>query len=180
MATRKYRNLRQSLRDRQTSLARRVGPKPKPVPRKTSAWTVLFALPDLEAAPVGHPGRCNLCGNPVDALEKRCSHCGGIWRVAEKSPYRRRNYLFGIASMAIAIGVGFLCHLLFARHVVAAVMAGDFARGSDPAMWTVFDSFLWIFATVLTLIAATFLFERLHKIAPHGTWVKPERSVDRR
>jgi hypothetical protein len=155
-------------------------PEPcEPAPRKQALWKALFAPPEFRPSPAGHQNRCDLCQAIVDPFEKRCPACGGVWRVAETNPHRRRNYLFGISSMAISVAFGALCHSLFADYIQHSLHARAPSDTLNPEMLHFLTSYLWLLVTVATLFLSTFLFERLDT-APSGRWVRPERSVDRR
>ena len=105
-------------------------------PRVALALEELFARPEWRRPTAGHDGRCSCCGAAVGAAETICGCCGAIWTEPSQKESRTRLCMFGLASISLAMVLGFSCSRLFSylcysfydHDLVSGILNQDFIK----------------------------------------------------
>jgi hypothetical protein len=166
------RHWRDRLRQRQADLKLRAALLDKYVAGDADgaeAFHRIFNVPRHRDLTYAHRGRCRLCHAKVDLHSRHCGHCGAQWREfkGEQPHIAERHFrLFSAASLVVAL-IGGVCIKFAVGSLLRRVSSyQDFIEFAED--------YLWVSGTILLLVLATYVYERLN-IAAKGEWSRPAR-----
>jgi predicted nucleic acid-binding Zn ribbon protein len=159
---------RKRLRDHRAELAERVAHLERVAAGKgdDNDWEKIFARAEWRSQPFTHQGKCVYCGSKVDFHARRCGECGAEWVEYGDDRNGHRTILFALVSLTVALIGGVGC-----RYGVGMLLRQP---DRNPEFVEFVQSYLWVAGTILILVAATYVYERMN-IAPKGHWERAKR-----
>ena len=129
-------------------------------------WDKIFGRTGQGPHRFSHRGRCGVCGAAVDFHASRCPHCQAEWVETGGRHSRRSAIIFVLLSLSVALPGGIAC-----RYGAGKLLENP---ERNPDFVSFAQNYLWIAGTVLILVVATYVYERLD-IAPSGHWQAAKR-----